>query len=89
MVKENNFLFHEVSEKEKEEIKQNAKKLLDEFSSKLEKIKTSDVEHEKKENLREEGKGWETNKEFREFMMDNAPLVENGLIIAEKGNWKK
>lgn len=83
------YTWHPVSESEKEEIKKNAKNLLDEFSAKLSKISVKELKKEEKENLREEGKGWETNSEFRELMLDNAPLVEDGFVVAEKGGWKK
>jgi predicted Asp-tRNA(Asn)/Glu-tRNA(Gln) amidotransferase subunit C len=83
------YTWHAVTEDEKEEIKKNAKHLLDEFSHKLEKIKTSEAKTDSKENLRPERSGWTTNKEFQELMLDNAPMVEDGFIIAEKGAWKK
>ena len=82
------YTWHPVSEQEKEEIRKNAKKLLEEFSIKLEKIKTVEVKKEAKDS-REEGNGLGINSEFQEYMMDNAPMVEDGLIIAEKGGWKK
>ncbi len=83
------YTWHKVSDEEKEEIKKDAKNLLDEFSAKLEKISIKDVKEEVGENLRIEGDGWKPNEEFREEMFENAPLVEDGLIIAEKGGWKK
>ena len=83
------YTWHQVTEKEKEEIKTSTKKLLDEFSSKLSKIKTSEPKPEANENLRPEGSGWKTGEEFRELMMDNAPSTDDGLITAEKGGWKK
>jgi Asp-tRNA(Asn)/Glu-tRNA(Gln) amidotransferase C subunit len=83
------YIWHPVTESEKDEIRKNAKDLLDEFSSKLNKIETSAAKPEDKENLRVESKGSEPNKEFQEIMFDNAPMVEDGLIIAEKGAWKK
>lgn len=82
------YTWHQVSEKEKEEIRKDAKKLLDEFSSKLSKIKTSEPKPEANENLRTEASSWKTNDDFRELMMDNAPFTDNGLITAEKGGWK-
>lgn len=83
------YMWHSVTEQEKEEIKENAKKLLDEFSAKLDKIKSVEPESDKKENLRTEGMGKLTNDDFREIMLDNAPMIEDGLIIAETGAWKK
>ena len=84
-----NYKWHPVSEEEKEEIKKNAKNLLDEFSSKIAKIETSGAKTDGKENLRIEGSGNKTDEDFRELMMENAPMVDDGLIIAEKGGWKK
>ena len=82
------YTWHAVTEQEKEEIKKDAKKLLDEFSSKLDKIKTSEAELDSKENLRIEGTGWKTDEDFQELMLNNAPMSEEGFIIAEKGGWK-
>jgi len=84
----NTFLFHKVSEKEKEEIKKQAKSLLDEFGSKLEKIKTKDSHFQNKDGLRGEGDGWDTDKDFRDIMMSNAPFIEDDFLVAEKGGWK-
>ena len=90
--KENsNFLFHEVSEREREEIKQEAKRLMDSFYNKLNKIKQKMPEHfvERDEFEREEGEGKneEENKDFRQRMFDNAPNKNQDFIIAEKKKW--
>ncbi len=82
------YTWHPVTEEEKEEIRKKAKNLLDEFSSKIAKIETSEPKPEANENLRTENTGWQTEKEFRELMMDNAPMTDDGLIIAERGGWK-
>lgn len=83
------YTWHEVSEKEKEEIRKNAKNLLDEFSSKIDKVKLKEEKEDSKENLRTENSGWTTDDEFREIMAENAPEFNDNLIIAEKGGWKK
>ena len=87
-----NFLWHEVSEKEKEEIRANAKKMLESFSKKLTSIKGIE-EHfessESKDGQREEGKPWQTAPEFRDLFFLNAPFVEDEFIVSEKGGWKK
>jgi len=83
------YLWHKVSEKEKEEIKRNAKKILDEFAAKLEKIKVDEELYESGEGVREEGELWLTDKEFRDITFANANLVEDESIVAEKGAWKK
>jgi hypothetical protein len=86
---ENNALWHKVTEQEKEEIRKNAKKILDEFASKLEKIKTEEELYEVGEGIREEGSPWKTDQEFRDITFANANLVEDDSIVAEKGAWKK
>jgi len=83
------FKWHKVSDKEKEEIRKNAKSLLDEFNSKLSQIKTTESYLENDSGLREEGDGWKTDSDFKDIMLLNAPFVEDDLIIAEKGGWKK
>ncbi len=84
-----NFLFHKVSEKEKKEIKKQAKSLLNEFSKKLDKIKTKEDHFSNQDGLRNEGDGWKTDEEFRSTMLANAPFVEDDFLVAEKGRWKK
>jgi hypothetical protein len=83
-----NFTWHEVSEKEKEEIRQESKSLLANFASKLEKIKAPEGHFSKEKGYREEGNGWNTSPEFKALMFENAPFVEDDTIIAEKGAWK-
>lgn len=84
-----NATWHEVSEKEKEEIRKKAKDLLNEFSEKLAKISGQESHFEKDNGLREKGKPWETDEEFRETTLSNAPLVEDEFIVAEKAGWGK
>jgi len=81
------YTWHAVTEEEKEEIRKNAKNLLDEFSAKLDKIKSVELKGESKP-MRKESGCWKTDEKFREIMLDNAPMVDDGLIIAEKGAWK-
>jgi len=85
----NNSLWHEVTEKEKEEIRKDSKKLLNEFALKLSSIKASEDHFENASGMRDEGEGWETDPEFQNTTLSNAPLVENGTIVAETGVWKK
>ena len=83
-----NLLFHKVSDTEKKQISKDAKKLLDEFSNKLEKIKTKEAHFSAGNGIREEGEPWKIDQEFRDLLMLNAPFVEGDLIVAEKGAWK-
>jgi hypothetical protein len=87
-----NFSYHEVTEKEQEEIKKNAKKLMDGFSEKLTSVK-GEREHfgssVSKGGCREEGEPWNTLEEFRSITFSNAPFVEDEHVVAEKAAWKK
>ncbi len=83
-----NQLWHKVSKKEKKEIKSQAKKILDDFARKLEKIKTKEENFSKDSGMREQCSGWETEQEFRNTMFSNAPDVDEDSIVAEKGGWK-
>ncbi len=84
------FLFHKVSEKEKEEIKKQAREILDSFSKKLsmvkEKLEEPIIEREKSDRD-EDGKKCEADHEFRRIFFENAPKKNKDFIIAEKGKW--
>jgi len=83
------FLWHEVSEKEKQEIKEQAKSIMDNFSRKLSKVskkmQESLVEREKSE--REEREAGEGDSDFRKTIFENAPNKNKDFIIAEKKQW--
>ena len=85
------FLFHKVSEKEKEDIRKEAKEIMDNFSVKLGKIQKSVKEpfieredFEREENLILSSK----SEDFRKRMFENAPEKNQDFIIAEKKSWK-
>jgi Asp-tRNA(Asn)/Glu-tRNA(Gln) amidotransferase C subunit len=82
------FLWHKVSEKEKEEIKEQAKQIIESFSSKLSKInkKIKEPFIERKDYEREEGA--ERVSDFsRELMFENASSKNKDFIVAEKKKW--
>jgi Asp-tRNA(Asn)/Glu-tRNA(Gln) amidotransferase C subunit len=83
------FLFHKVSDKEKEEIKKEAKAIMDKFSKKLSKVdkKISESLIERDEFEREEKGGKESNSDFRKRMFENAPEKNKDFILAEKKKW--
>ena len=83
------FLFHKVSEEEKEEIKKEAKDIMDKFSNKLSKVdeKLSEPFIEREEFEREEGEGKESNFDFRERMFENATRKNKDFILTEKKKW--
>jgi len=84
------FLFHEVSEKEREEIRKQAKSIMDGFSkklSKVEKMLPKDEGIERPEGERPEGEGIAGNESFREAMFENAPQKNKDFIVAERKKW--
>jgi len=82
------FLWHRVSEKEREKIKEEAERIMESFSKRLEEF-DGDVGNLDSENgnfEREEGQ--ETPADIdREIMFSNAPNKAGDSIIAEKGDW--
>ena len=83
------FLWHEVSEKEKAEIKKQAKEIIDSFSKKLSKIDREMPEPliERDRGEREEGEGRCDEGFSREIMFENAPQKNKYFIIAEGKEW--
>ena len=83
-----NFLWHKVSEIEKEKIKKQAKSIMDSFSKSLEKLeKSEETGNVKREKfIRKEGKGKKCDKEFRKIFFENAPH-EKDFVKSEKGKW--
>lgn len=90
------FSFHKISEKEREEIKKEAKNLMDFFSKKLSKIKDihvkdfiekdSKIEFEREEKTH--GKKETNNEGFsKKIMFENAPNKNKDFLIGEKGGW--
>jgi len=84
------FLFHKVSEEEKEKIKKEAKGIMDSFSEKLNKIDSKKLEEpliEREDFERNEGEGKEGDKDFRNRMFDNVSNKNKDFIIVEKKGW--
>ncbi len=81
------FLWHEVSEKEKERIKKQAKNIMDSFSNKLSKVgELKEGFIERLECEREEGKKVGLELE-RDTMFKNAAKKNKDFIIAERKSW--
>ncbi|MBN2454807.1 Asp-tRNA(Asn) amidotransferase GatCAB subunit C [Candidatus Woesearchaeota archaeon] len=71
-----------------EEIRKEAKKIMDEFVKALEKVKEGeeDVGFELEEDMRSpEAKEKESG--FKERMLENAPKKKDGFVVAEKKQW--
>ncbi|MDE1848503.1 MAG: hypothetical protein KGH55_00520 [Nanoarchaeota archaeon] len=83
------FLFHRLSEKDKEQVREKAKMLLASFSEKISKVKISDEEPLilRKNFEREEKEGDNCDLLFKDIMFENAPDKNKDFIIAEKRSW--
>ena len=79
-------------EVKEEEIRKEAKLILDKFAKELEKIKEipeSFVEREedrREEKASEEGK--KPDDDFRKIFFENAPATKKSCVLAERGKWK-
>jgi len=73
--------------KKKEEIKKEAKKLLDKFSKSLESVKSSESNVVRDSDRREEGQGHKGKEKFRDIMFENAPSTNKDFLVAEKKTW--
>ncbi|MBS3094245.1 hypothetical protein J4474_01130 [Candidatus Pacearchaeota archaeon] len=87
-----NFLWHKVSDEEIGKIRLQAKKIMDNFSEKLNSADLGeDILAEVKPNLFRQEKKSESGKcdaEFRKKIFANAPEKNEDFILAERGNWK-
>jgi len=74
---------------DREKVKEQAKKLMDEFVSALEKAEEVKEEFgvKRKDVMRVPGKDKYKNSDFKERMLKNAPKVEDGQIVAERKKW--
>lgn len=84
-----NFLWHKVSEGEKEEIKKGAKRIMDDFSKALEKVDSGGdfVFVDRDDFTRDEGNALRPDLEFKKIIFENAPKKNKNSILAEKGGW--
>jgi len=65
-----------------------AKKIIDNFSKALEKIKISPKKTiQKTGGFREESEPQQANQEFKKRMFSNAPETQGDFIISEKRKW--
>jgi len=75
--------------KREDEIKKEAKQILDKFAKALSKVKeTPDFYVEREEDRRKEGDGSKGEKEFIDGVFENAPATKGKCFLAEKGGWK-
>jgi hypothetical protein len=76
-----------LEDKKREEIRKEAKLILDKFSKALSKVESKESNVEREQDRRMEGNGEEQDPEFREIMFENAPSSNKDFIIAEKKSW--
>ncbi len=80
-------LWHKVSEKEREEIREQAKRIMKDFSKKLDKVRGELREHATEETNFGREEGGNPVKIDRKTMFENAPKKNKDFIIAEKAKW--
>jgi Asp-tRNA(Asn)/Glu-tRNA(Gln) amidotransferase C subunit len=73
----------------RDEIREQAKKIMDEFASALEKAEQVKEEFgvQRKDIMREAGKDRYKGSDFKERMLKNAPKAEDEQIVCEKKKW--
>lgn len=77
-----------MNENKKEEIRKEAKRILDNFSKALEKVSVKKKVLKKEVGgFRDEGNGKETDMDFRDRVFENAPNKNGEYLIAEKKKW--
>jgi Asp-tRNA(Asn)/Glu-tRNA(Gln) amidotransferase C subunit len=82
----NEFTWHKVDEKEKEQIKNKAKEIMDSFSKKVGEVSLEDKNFKIREKSRrkEFDSGYKIN---REIMFSNAKEKNKDFIISETKKW--
>ena len=82
------FVWRKVSEKDKEKIKKDAKKIMGSFSAKISGLKNfKEFLTEREGGEREEKEGKSCDSSFRKSMFENAPNKKGDFIVAEKKSW--
>lgn len=77
-----------MDDKKLEEIRKQAKGILDNFSKALEKVKIGKKEAKKEAGgFRDEEEGKKEGEDFRKRMFENAPNKDGDCIVAEKKTW--
>lgn len=77
-----------MNEAEKEKIKKDARRIMEEFGNVLKKVKTSEKKIKKSVGgFREESAGENADEDFRQRMFENAPEKRGDFVIAEKKKW--
>lgn len=79
-----------MSKVNREKVKEKAKEIIDGFVKELDKVKgLEEARVEREEDRREEDDGKETDSNFKERLLENAPKSSKGYIKSERGDWEK
>lgn len=72
-----------------DEIQKSAKKIIDTFMDALKQVEHIDTSFlvKREQNVRKEGTDPDTDEEFRDRMLANAPNTQNECILVEKKQW--
>ena len=82
------FLWHQMSDKEKEEVKKQVNSIIDSFSKKLSQIKDKiEVDDAILREDFERSEGGEPLEISKRIMFENAPESNKDFIIGEKKKW--
>jgi len=77
-----------IDDAKKEEIREEARRILHNFAQKLEKVKLKEKKGKKEAGgFREEGEGLSADEDFKKIVFENAPEKDGDCIIAEKKKW--
>lgn len=86
------YLWHQVSEEEKQKIKKEAKQIMDSFAKALERVEKKETKSKglvkRQSQTRKETKTQKSASAFKKLFFENAPQKEGNLVKAEKGGWK-
>jgi len=70
-----------------QEIKKQAKKIMDDFVKALDKVKVEEKFGAQRKQFLREKIAKEQDKEFKQRMLKNAPKTKGDYIVAEKKSW--
>jgi hypothetical protein len=76
-----------MDEAKKEELKKEARKLMDDFAKALETVKLKQRKGKSELGGFREKAEMKSDSKFRERMFENAPTKNNDFIVAEKKKW--
>lgn len=78
-----------ISDKEKEDVRREARGILEKFGKALEKVQVKESGKKKgSRGYRDEKEGSDEDIDFRDRLFKNAPARSDDFLVAEKADWK-